>query len=83
MSKGHKFKSRLTPGLTNAVDVSLSIDDRITYSLLDGGTVGGVIAGPYSQHDNGAYGWECRFDDDGQIGFADELRVTNWPGKVP
>lgn len=82
MSKGQVFKARSTPGLETAEDVSLSMGDKVTYKLLDGGTVGGTIMSAYSQHDNGAYGWECKFDDDGEIGFADETRVVDWPGKA-
>lgn len=82
MSKGLVFKSRHTPGLETAEDVSLSIDDRIKYKLLGGEVVGGTIKSSYSRHDNGAHGWECVFDDDGQTGFADELRVVDWPGKA-
>lgn len=82
MIKGKDMKSRHTPGLENATDVSLSIDDRVVYRLGDGSTVGGVITSVYMQHDSGAYGWEARFDDDGQVGFMDERNVIQWTGKT-
>lgn len=83
MSKGMVMKSRYTPGLQTAEDVSLSVDDRVVYKLEDGSTVGGVITSVYMQHENGCYGWEARFADDGQIGFMDERRIIGWPGKAP
>lgn len=80
--KGLVKKSSHTPGLKNAVDVCLGPGTRIKYEC-EAGTVGGVIKSEYRKHTNGAYGWEAIFDDTKELGFADELRVVDWDGKVP
>lgn len=79
--KGFVRLSRFTPGLSSAEDVGLQKGDRIVYTLLNGKRVEGELTTDYRQHSNGAFGWECRFDDTGEIGFADELRVIGWAGK--
>lgn len=81
MTKGINMIARNTPGLSNAENVSLSVGDEVTYDLGDGTTVSVTITSSYAQHDNGAYGYEGRFADDGQIGFMDERRIIEWPGK--
>ena len=83
MSKGMIFKSRFTPGLQTAEDVALAPGDKVLYKLQDGSEIGVTIKSPYSRHDNGAYGWEGVFEDDGQLGFVDETRVVDWEGRVP
>ena len=79
--KGFVFKSSLTPGLENAEDVGLQKGTRVTYRLLSGERVTGVIKSAYSKHLNGCYGWEVLFDDTGELGFADERRIVDWDAK--
>ena len=79
--KGMVFQSRFTPGLENAVNVSLQKGDLVTYKLLNGEKVEATIQSEYAIHDNGCYGWEAIFTDTQEVGFVDERRVIHWKGK--
>lgn len=61
----------------------LPLESRVKYRLADGSEVWVVIKSERLQHkESGAYGWEALFEDDGEIGFADERRVVA-AGLVP
>lgn len=79
--KGLVFKSRFTPGLSNAEDVKLNVGDRVEYTCKEG-RVFCVIKSELRQHTNGCYGYESLFEDNGEIGFADERRIVSWEGKM-
>lgn len=81
--KGFVFKSRHTPGLQNATDVGLQIDDRIVHrSRSTGALTGAVVQSKLMQHTTGPYGYECLFDDTGKLGFAGEEDIVDWVGKI-
>jgi hypothetical protein len=80
--KGMVFASRFTPGLKNAGGVRLNRGNRITYELRGGEAVTGAVdCDNLMRHEAGAYGYEVRFDDTGERGFADEQRIVDWEGK--
>ncbi len=54
----------------------LPIGERVKYRLTDGSETWVVIQSERLKHDNGLWGWEGRFEDDGEIGFVDERRVV-------
>jgi len=80
--KGLVTKSRFTPGLPNGKDVHFQIGETVQYRLLSGKMVDVKISTVLMQHANGAYGYEGVFSDDRMTGFADELRIVNWKGKI-
>ena len=79
--KGFVRLSRFTPGLANAEDVCLQQGDVVQYQCAEGLVSATVQHSDLRQHENGHYGYECRFHDTGQLGFACELRIVNWTGK--
>jgi len=81
-NKGFLVMSRFTPGRKNAEDVSLNIGDKITYYIDDNKQVTAVIKSELQHHISGPYGYECLFDDDGKMYFADEKGIIGWEGKV-
>lgn len=81
--KGFVFKSRFTPGLQNATDVALQVDDRITHRSHRTGTLTrAVIKSKLAQHSSGPYGYECVFADTGEFGFAAEEDIVDWAEKA-
>jgi len=79
------FKSSLTPGLTNAVDVFLPVGKRVKYRLLlSEQVVGGIVSSDLKWHEHNGekvMGYEVLFDDTGALGFADWARIIDWEDK--
>jgi hypothetical protein len=54
----------------------LAVGARVKFRLSDGSDVWIKIRSERLKHESGAWGWEALFEDDGEIGFADERRVV-------
>jgi hypothetical protein len=86
-------RSRFTPGLRNAKDVALQVGDICLWQkyqpskdAAEGDHAGPVvritITSVRMQHVNGCIGFEARFEDTGEIAFADERSIIAWEGKT-
>jgi hypothetical protein len=76
--------------VSNAVGTRLPEGLRIVYQLRSGVTVEATVVSEYGWNAGDghpdcvpgpAYGYICRFDDDGEEAFADERRIIGWYGK--
>lgn len=52
------------------------IGTQLKYRLSDGSDVPITISSERLRHENGSWGWEAMFHDDGQTGFAEESRIS-------
>lgn len=73
-------KSKFTPELNNGKGVHFSIGDVVNYRCVDGTEIKCTIATELMENE-GFFGYEAIFHDDGKRYFAIEDMICDWEGK--
>jgi hypothetical protein len=73
--------SRFTPGLKNGKGVAFAKGEKVRYRMRNGTEYDITIKSEYMSHGSGYFGYEAKFPD-GEIGFAPDIGIVGWKGRV-